>query len=290
VPSTTGVGSGSSRTGIPAYLFTAYSATGNPPVELIPADFEFVFSDVGASTSKPFYRLGYLPPVPVNFKIINTTTNKEVDFAFREVDTLRGGQGVFSWGGPPAGRGSDDIILLTKDPQADTLIASWWVRFNIPAGNPDTVVPKLGDVLSLNLTIPFLSHDTFEFTTLASKTDNQLAKASLDRIKVVPNPYIVTNSWEPKNQYSDGRGERVLHFTHLPPRCTIRIFNVRGQLVNTLEHSSSATANEELPQYNGTYTWNMLSKDNLEISYGIYIYHIQAEGIGEKIGKFIVIK
>jgi hypothetical protein len=34
----------------------------------------------------------------------------------------------------------------------------------------------------------------------------------------------------------------------------------------------------------------MLSKDNLEISYGIYVYHVKAEGIGEKIGKFLVLK
>jgi hypothetical protein len=34
----------------------------------------------------------------------------------------------------------------------------------------------------------------------------------------------------------------------------------------------------------------MLSKDNLDISYGIYIYHVDAPGIGEKIGKFVVIK
>jgi hypothetical protein len=40
----------------------------------------------------------------------------------------------------------------------------------------------------------------------------------------------------------------------------------------------------------GTEIWDMLSKDNLEIAYGIYIYHVQAEGIGEKTGKFVVVK
>ena len=112
----------------------------------------------------------------------------------------------------------------------------------------------------------------------------------MERIKVVQNPYIVTNSWELRNQYSDGRGEMEIHFTHLPPRCTIRIFNIRGQFVNTLEHEGGSGGQEEVPEFNGTYTWNMLSKDNLEISYGIYIYHIDAPGLGEKIGKFVVIK
>jgi len=41
---------------------------------------------------------------------------------------------------------------------------------------------------------------------------------------------------------------------------------------------------------NGTASWNLLSKDNLEISYGIYLYHVDAPGVGETTGKFAVIK
>jgi hypothetical protein len=282
------VSSGWGRSGIPAYGFSGYS-TG--AVELIVDDFEIVFSEVGADTSKAYWRGTTLQPsIPVNFTIKNRRTGQKVDFGFREIDTVRGGRGVFSWGGA-SGRSSDDIIFLTKNPQADTLMPSWWARYNIPSGvNPDTIVPGPGDVLTLTLDKPFLSHDKFEFTTLEQKTNNQLAGSDLDKIKVVPNPYIVTNSWEPRNPYADGRGERELHFTHLPPRCTIRIFNIRGQLVNVLEHDGSAGGQEQTPEFNGTYVWNMLSRDNLEISYGIYIYHIEAPGIGEKIGKFVVIK
>ena len=92
----------------------------------------------------------------------------------------------------------------------------------------------------------------------------------------------MTNSWEPENRYSSGRGERQLHFIHLPAKCKIRIFNTRGQLVKTLNHEAAID--------DGTEIWDMLSKDKLDISYGIYIYHVEAEGIGEKIGKFAVIK
>ena len=41
---------------------------------------------------------------------------------------------------------------------------------------------------------------------------------------------------------------------------------------------------------NGTAIWDMLSKDNLEIAYGIYLYHIDAPGIGQKTGTFAIIK
>ena len=91
-----------------------------------------------------------------------------------------------------------------------------------------------------------------------------------------------TNSWEPANPYANGRGPRELHFINLPESCTIRIFSIRGQLVQTLEHNSGLA--------NGTVIWDMLTKDNLDIAYGIYIYHIDAGDLGSKVGKFAVIK
>lgn len=106
----------------------------------------------------------------------------------------------------------------------------------------------------------------------------------VDDIKVVPNPYIVSNSWEPINPYSNGRGPRELHFIHLPPQCTIRIYNIRGALVRELEHDNTDNLRD------GTSIWDMLTKDRLDISYGVYIYYVDAGEYGEKIGKFAVIK
>jgi len=88
--------------------------------------------------------------------------------------------------------------------------------------------------------------------------------------------------WEQKNPYSSGRGPRSLHFTHLPNKCTIRIFTVNGELVKEIEHESNL--------YDGTAEWDLLTKDKLSVSYGVYIYHIDAPGIGEKVGKFAIIK
>jgi len=34
----------------------------------------------------------------------------------------------------------------------------------------------------------------------------------------------------------------------------------------------------------------LVSKDGMDIAYGLYIYHIDAPDIGEKISKFAVIK
>jgi hypothetical protein len=40
----------------------------------------------------------------------------------------------------------------------------------------------------------------------------------------------------------------------------------------------------------GSMEWNLVSKDGMDISFGVYIYHVDAPGIGTKIGKFAVIK
>ena len=106
--------------------------------------------------------------------------------------------------------------------------------------------------------------------------------SALDSIAVVPNPYVVTASWEPQNLYASGRGKRKLDFIHLPPKCTIRIYTLSGKLVRRLEHDSELT--------DGVESWDLLSRDGLEIAYGVYLYHVDAPGIGTKIGKFAVIK
>ena len=41
---------------------------------------------------------------------------------------------------------------------------------------------------------------------------------------------------------------------------------------------------------NGTAIWDLLTEDQLDVSYGIYIYHVDAPDIGEKIGRLAIIK
>ena len=201
--------------------------------------------------------------------------DKEVEFAFEELD---GSDGLFS-AFTQVNR-SDRIYFLEKD-QNDSLIITW--QFELSTSTDTTLEsPQPGDVCNVILEKPFLSHDVLEFKTKPAMSVTNTAKADLEKIKVVPNPYVVANSWEPRNQYSTGRGPRELHFTHLPQKCTIRIFNVRGQLVRTLEHNASI--------WDGAEVWDMLTKDKLDIAFGVYVYHIDAPGIGSKIGKFAVIK
>ena len=61
----------------------------------------------------------------------------------------------------------------------------------------------------------------------------------------------------------------------------IRIYTVRGELVTTLRQDGSN---------NGFVGWDLRTKDNLDVAPGLYVYHVEASGLGEQVGKFAIIK
>jgi len=79
-----------------------------------------------------------------------------------------------------------------------------------------------------------------------------------------------------------GAGPRAVQFINLPQRCTIRIYAMDGTLVRTLEHESALA--------DGAETWDLLTKENMEVSYGVYFYHVDAPGVGTHTGKIFLIK
>jgi len=248
-----------------------------------PSDYIITFYDTVHTMSQNVFGI---KSIPSNVGIYNVTDSMEALFAIMDIDT----NGKYSHG--------DDIIIIVPD--ADFIYkryTSWMIQFT-PQFEIDTVwvegvpfadtlwttvdPPQAGDKWYLAITKPFRLGDKFRLTLQGADSSDALAKTELDDICVVPNPYVVTASWEPTNLYKYGRGERRLHFFHLPKQCTIRIYNVRGYLVDTIEHNSTAD--------NGMEPWDILSKDGNEIAYGIYIFHVDAPGVGTKIGKFALIK
>ena len=130
---------------------------------------------------------------------------------------------------------------------------------------------------------PFDEKDVFRYKTIASKIDQEKAKNNLDDIRVVPNPYVVTNILEPLDRQNPrDRGPRKLYFDKLPASCTIKIYTITGELVKEIKHESSLD--------NGQEFWDLTTKDNFPVAYGIYIYHVDAGSLGERIGRLAIIK
>jgi hypothetical protein len=144
-------------------------------------------------------------------------------------------------------------------------------------------MPRPGDVYRINFKRPFSSLDSIQFRVLSPESRGLAFVEDLGRVKVVPNPYIVTNSMEPAVRNNALNQRRKLMFLNVPAECTIKIFTMSGYLINTIEVQNS--------QDNGIVEWDLLTKEDLEIAAGVYIYHLQSHKTNkEKIGKFAVIK
>lgn len=145
-------------------------------------------------------------------------------------------------------------------------------------------LPKPDDVYHVTFKRPFTTLDSLLFRVQPEGAlDVKELASAMDKIKVVPNPYVVTNEMEPavSNQFLNQR-RRIL-FTHLPSRCVIKIFTVSGFLVDEIDVNN--------PSENGTVHWDLKSREGLDIAAGMYIYYVKATATGdEKIGKFAVIK
>lgn len=105
--------------------------------------------------------------------------------------------------------------------------------------------------------------------------------ADLDLIKVVPNPYVISADWDLYRLGNAAFGEpiRKINFTHLPVPCTVRVFTIDGDLVQTLHHTGPR----------GDLEWNLLTSENRPIVSGMYFYHVESD-LGEKLGRFAVIR
>lgn len=230
-----------------------------------PGDYEIKFfstqQDTGALAS------GTYKKIPVNFIITNITSGYRVKFWIQDKD----GSNTFS---------SGDVIRVLEYTSPTVYKICYEFTYVEPALG--LVAPTDGDKFILRTSKQFAGGDFFEFSTRASYVENLLAKQQLDKISVVPNPYVATAKWEPRSLYQNGRGERKIDFTHLPKQCTIRIYTTAGALVKTLYKNSLAD--------NGSASWDLISDDGMEVAYGLYVFHVDAPGIGEHIGKFAVIK
>ena len=192
-----------------------------------------------------------------------------------------GGDGIFS----NSEIDFDAIIFMDFEDSEGNPAPSWYFRLKNPVeGDLQHIynVPQAGDTAYVFIEKPFLAQDVYEFTTIPSHVDDDLAKFDLKNVKVVPNPYLGASGFEGQNIYTTGRGDREIQFRRLPANCTIRIYTISGELVRTLQHEAVMNDGQE--------AWDLLTKDNLSASYGIYIYHIDAPGIGTHIGKFAIVK
>ena len=239
----------------------------------VPFDYEIRFSDQIQSRSLGGFRLGSRGPEAVEtdcfFEVINTTENRPAEFVFLEPD-------------PEFANGMFDaneffFIYETIDNEPTP---TWAIRIDSDEGG----FPSAGDVFQVKTFKPFVDADLYSYSTFASSVSAESAQDQLDQIRVVPNPYVAAASWESRlpPTITSGRGERRVDFVHLPAQATISIYSSRGELVQTLEHDGNIA--------DGSVTWDLKTREGLDVAFGVYFYHVEAPGIGETRGKLAIIK
>lgn len=122
--------------------------------------------------------------------------------------------------------------------------------------------------------VPATSNDYFTFSTSSLVRGNAaLAATLLDRIRVVPNPYFN------RSRYELSQFNRIVRFINLPEQCTIRIYNLGGDLVRTLQKTDPTSS---------VLNWDLQTENNLPVASGVYIFHVDAPGVGRTFGRMIV--
>jgi hypothetical protein len=119
-----------------------------------------------------------------------------------------------------------------------------------------------------NNNFPMYTFNTNDVYTKYGVTE--IAESALDMIKVVPNPYYAYSSYE-TNQV-DNR----VRITNLPEKCTVTIYSINGTLIRQYTKDDPTTSLD----------WDLKNAAGIPISGGVYLLHIKAEGIGEKIVKW----
>jgi hypothetical protein len=133
--------------------------------------------------------------------------------------------------------------------------------------NVNQVMPPTGTVYRILSTKPNTSDDSFTFTTAGFQPTSNPQTAEQDiraLVNVFPNPYYGFNSRE-LNRFN-----RFVRFSHLPPRAIIRIFNLAGALVRTIEKDDPS-------QF---INWDLQNTDGLPVASGIYIANMEFPELG----------
>jgi hypothetical protein len=116
--------------------------------------------------------------------------------------------------------------------------------------------------------------DVFTFSMRQATVDKSLEGDLLDQVKVVPNPYVVTSLFDPRQNVHS------LKFMYLPAQCDITIYSLSGVKIKEIHHDDNT----------GIENWNMTNDFGQDISFGVYVYVVATSEGKNKVGKFAIIK
>lgn len=184
--------------------------------------------------------------------------------------------GSASWPPPSSDEGIYQII-------DNDVINGLVYYYSVQTATRDIQYPISFGVITSNIS------DSKSFNVISPA--NPEATESIDRVKVVPNPYIGSASWNNRTPSSSTPWEHRLQFTNLPGDAIIKIFTVDGDYVAQVEANKSVIAGEEYDVSNSSVAeWDLMTRNNQEAAPGIYMYVVDSPSLGTKTGKFVIVR
>jgi hypothetical protein len=148
-------------------------------------------------------------------------------------------------------------------------------------GSPSSGLPSLETSKTVNAKTAFALHTS------------ETAQALGEEIYVWPNPYrgdadYLAQGFEGRfSQFSNPipDRERRIHFANLPPRATIKIYSLDGDLVSEFEHDKASSDPTSMHA-----EWDMITRNTQAVVSGIYYWVVEAEDGKTTIGKLVIIR
>jgi len=103
-------------------------------------------------------------------------------------------------------------------------------------------------------------------------------KGDVSKVTVKPNPYKKAALFDNRSQVY----EHKIAFSNLPPLAKITILDVSGQVIDMINFTSNDPSN-------GSYFWDMFSKDGIEVASGVYIFVVESP-TGIQVGQFAILR
>lgn len=140
-------------------------------------------------------------------------------------------------------------------------------------GNPTTQLSPIESSKAINATLLY-----------PTATGEDITGA----VFVFPNPYRIDGGYADAGfEDPDHSGwtpwDRRIYFGNLPEKCTIRIFTLDGDLVDTIEYDRSLPGTLEFAE------WSLISRNTQAVVSGLYIFSVESES-ENYLGKFVIIK
>jgi hypothetical protein len=158
-----------------------------------------------------------------------------------------------------------------------------------PSGGYLAVQPGWRQVFELTRTFDARSEVQLVATPFTTKP--VISKADLNKVSVVPNPYVVRSDIDNLN----GRTPTPrIYFTGVPEEGILRVYSVSGQFLQELTWKKSDLTYSGNNASTGDLPFNLRTREGLDMSSGLYLYVLTATGVSgnDQIqrGKFVIIR